>query len=323
MPRDEPTVVQTQRDGENESAGALTLDPLPEAGAMTATPTPEATDVELPAGAEALVTLAQQDLARRLGLAPEVMRVASVEAAEWPDASLGCPQPGEMYAQVVTPGFRIVLEARGERYEYHTDREQATVLCEEEALMGPPTETVPSPVGSGLDSLVQSAKEDLARRLSIKVEQIEVVEAKSVVWPDASVGCPQPGSAYAHVVTLGFQVVLEVEGENYAYHTDKEQRMVYCESQGTPPGESAETVRIAREDLARRLSISVDAIDVVAVIGQQFPADAFYCRTTKERIAKDESPVVIPGESILLSAAGRRYEYHASDQTVIFCRQLR
>ena len=54
-PRNEPTVVQTQRDGENEPAGALTLDPPGEAGAMTATPTPEATDVELPAGAEIVV----------------------------------------------------------------------------------------------------------------------------------------------------------------------------------------------------------------------------------------------------------------------------
>ena len=87
VPRDEPTVVQTQRDGEDERAGALTLDPSPEAGAMTATPTPEATDIEFPAGAEALVALAQQDLARRLGLAPEVIRAVSVEAAEWPDTS--------------------------------------------------------------------------------------------------------------------------------------------------------------------------------------------------------------------------------------------
>jgi hypothetical protein len=47
-PRDEPTVVHTQRDGENEPAGALTLDPPPEAGAMITTPTPGAMEVELP-----------------------------------------------------------------------------------------------------------------------------------------------------------------------------------------------------------------------------------------------------------------------------------
>jgi hypothetical protein len=78
----------------------------------------------------------------------------------------------------------------------------------------------------------------------------------------------------------------------------------------------------AKEDLAQRLGISVDSVTVAAVIGQEFSTDAFNCRTSKERIARDESPAVISGHSILLSASGRRYEYHASDQTVIFCRPL-
>ena len=86
--------------------------------------------------------------------------------------------------------------------------------------------------------------------------------------------------------------------------------------------ESTESVKLAKQDLAQRLGVSVDSVTVVAVIGQEFSADAFYCRTTKERIAKDESPAVISGWSILLSASGRRYEHHASGPTVIFCRPL-
>ncbi len=78
----------------------------------------------------------------------------------------------------------------------------------------------------------------------------------------------------------------------------------------------------AKGDLARRLGVSADSITVDAVIGQDFSADAFYCRTSKDRIARDESPAVISGQTILLSVSGRRYEYHASAQTVIFCRPL-
>jgi hypothetical protein len=78
----------------------------------------------------------------------------------------------------------------------------------------------------------------------------------------------------------------------------------------------------AKQDLALRLGVSVDSITVVTVIGQEFSTDAFYCRSTKERIARDESPAVISGFSILLRASGHRYEYHASDQTIIFCRPL-
>ena len=94
---------------------------------------------------------------------------------------------------------------------------------------------------------------------------------------------------------------------------------------GTPlavPSESTENVRLAKEDLAGRLRVSVDDITVVAVIGGEFSTDAFYCRASKGRIAKDTSPEVISGVTILLSASGGRYEYHASDQTVVFCRPL-
>ena len=87
-----------------------------------------------------------------------------------------------------------------------------------------------------------------------------------------------------------------------------------------PPAGAETVVRLAKEDLAKRLGVSVESITVVAIIGQEFSTDAFYCRTTKGRVAKDESPAVISGVSILLSASGRRYEYHANDQMAVFCR---
>ena len=166
---------------------------------------------------------------------------------------------------------------------------------------------------------------DLAARLSVAPDAITVKAVERIEWPDASLGCPQPGIMYAQVITPGYRIVLEVDGKSYEYHADTQRHVVYCESKGAQPlpgGESTENVRLAREDLARRLGVSVDSITVGAVIGQEFSTDAFNCRTSKERIAKEESPQVVSGQSILLSASGRRYEYHASGQTVIFCRPL-
>jgi len=79
------------------------------------------------------VELARDDLARRLGVALEVIQLVSVDAVDWSDTSLGCPQPGMMYAQVITPGFLIVLEAMGQTYDYHTDEDSSAVLCQEVA----------------------------------------------------------------------------------------------------------------------------------------------------------------------------------------------
>jgi len=169
------------------------------------------------------------------------------------------------------------------------------------------------------------AKQDLAGRLAIEVNQIGLASVEAVDWPDASLGCPEPGRVYAQVITPGYRIVLETAGESYEYHTDTQQRVLFCEPRGAGlvlNGGLTETVEFAKQDLARRLGISADGITVVAILRQEFPADAFHCRTTKGRISRDESPAIVSGESILLSAGGRTYEYHASGQTVIFCRQL-
>lgn len=47
--------------------------------------------------------------------------LVEAEAVLWPDACLGAAEPGEICAQVVTPGYRIIIERGGQRTEYHTD----------------------------------------------------------------------------------------------------------------------------------------------------------------------------------------------------------
>ncbi len=69
------------------------------------------------------------DLAKRLGIDAAAINVVSAEEVTWSDASLGCPEPGKMYAQVLTPGYKIVLEAQGTRYTYHGSQEKV-FLCE-------------------------------------------------------------------------------------------------------------------------------------------------------------------------------------------------
>lgn len=97
---------------------------------MTTRPARGTPEAGLPQQARDVVQLAKEDLARRLKLPVSEISVVSVEAVDWPDTSLGCPQPGMAYAQVITPGFRVVLEAAGQSYEYHTDQDSSVVLCQ-------------------------------------------------------------------------------------------------------------------------------------------------------------------------------------------------
>ncbi len=68
-----------------------------------------------------IVDIAKKDLAQRLNISTEQVQLIKQEKVDWPDTSLGYPQEGMMYAQVITPGFRITLKAGGKLYEYHSD----------------------------------------------------------------------------------------------------------------------------------------------------------------------------------------------------------
>jgi hypothetical protein len=60
------------------------------------------------------------DLARRQGIAVGEVKLKTIQRATWPDTSLGCPRPGKTYAQVITEGQSLELEAAGRTYRYHT-----------------------------------------------------------------------------------------------------------------------------------------------------------------------------------------------------------
>jgi hypothetical protein len=70
------------------------------------------------------------DAAGRFGIPASEVQIVSVEPREWADTSLGCPKEGEFYAQVITPGYRIVVSGAGQQMEYHTDTEGHFVVCE-------------------------------------------------------------------------------------------------------------------------------------------------------------------------------------------------
>jgi len=121
---------------------SATLGELPSATpallADTATPEMPAPDVHpTDAGAQQVVTLAVADLSQQLSVPEESVLVKSVEAVQWPDASLGCPQPGMLYAQVLTPGYLVVLTVENQTYEYHADQDQLVVLCADQPLPPP------------------------------------------------------------------------------------------------------------------------------------------------------------------------------------------
>ncbi len=125
------------------------LDPFP----TLEEPTPSSTDSSAPSPSVAetiplptLIVLIPQEevdmifekirslLAEQLRVAPEAINLIEVSPAEWPDGCLGLASPDEMCIQVITPGYRLLIEVNGNPLEVRTDQNGNQVRINREIL---------------------------------------------------------------------------------------------------------------------------------------------------------------------------------------------
>ncbi len=112
-----------------------TARPMPEPVLLTPAPTqpPPATDStagaltpspgkDLPAVAAAI-----EELAGDLGVPDDRVILVDVQPAEWPNSCLGLAGPGETCADVITPGYRVLLRVGVSDYEFHTNSDGTSI----------------------------------------------------------------------------------------------------------------------------------------------------------------------------------------------------
>jgi hypothetical protein len=100
-------------------------------GKQTVRPCPAATSAADWGAAQPWVQKAVADLMARLAVPVTAVKVVSVDQKMWPDSSIGCPKPGQGYLTVIVPGYQIILEASGKKFDYHADDKGTVFLCEQ------------------------------------------------------------------------------------------------------------------------------------------------------------------------------------------------
>ena len=58
---------------------------------------------------------------------PAKIKVVNIKESTWSDRCLGLPQPGEMCAEVIVPGYIITLDADGQKMIFHTDSDGSSI----------------------------------------------------------------------------------------------------------------------------------------------------------------------------------------------------
>ena len=123
----------------------------------------------------------------------------------------------------------VVVAACGAGAEPGTTTVATTMTTEGETTTMPPTDPEQLPI-------VAPARADLAQRLGVDPEEVEVVVAERVTWPDGSLGCPQPGMSYTQAIVEGSKVVLGHDERVYVYHAGTDDQPFFCPSEDKDGG---------------------------------------------------------------------------------------
>lgn len=88
--------------------------------------------MNMPSDAAKVAERALATVAEKRGIEQSELEVTSFSKEMWPDSALGCRQAGQMYMQVITPGYKFVIEGGGQSFNVHTDASgNRVILCGE------------------------------------------------------------------------------------------------------------------------------------------------------------------------------------------------
>jgi hypothetical protein len=182
---------------------------------------------------------AQSALAAYLEVEPETLTLTGGAAVEWPDSSLGCPQPGEAYMQVIMEGYQLVFtDATGSEYAVNTTQSgDPLIVCEEDERVVLPSEgtasapdLVPDPADVP-DAVFTRARAGLSDYLGIAPDALMLDHAQQVEWPNSGMGCFRADQPVTQAIVEGYELFFSDEiGNVYRVHsTLNGQPMFLCE----------------------------------------------------------------------------------------------
>ncbi len=118
------------------TSGVVEVSPLP-------SPTPDSalqpTLADSDPALKALIAKSIDDLSQRFSIPGEQIKLQEAVEVTWSDSSLGCANPESIYLQVITPGYLLRFQVMDRVFEYHTDKTNNVIYCEEPSLAPPGT----------------------------------------------------------------------------------------------------------------------------------------------------------------------------------------
>jgi len=157
--------------------------------------------------------IAYTTLANQLGVPKSEISTIRLSRFNWPNSALGCPKPGVVYMQAVVPGYLALLKHGKRQYRIHIGNGRG-IICK--------LETVPLKLDEIiLDSIKQKSIDDLADKLSVDPDGINVIEAEKITWHDSNFECPSTSTTAVKRDIRGYRLILEHRDRQYEYRASR------------------------------------------------------------------------------------------------------
>ena len=85
------------------------------------------------------------------------------------------------------------------------------------------------PLGGITEETIAELVAAAAAEANVNLDEIRLVSAEAVDWPDGGLGCNEPGMMYTQAIVPGYDVVLEIDGEEHHFHAAEGGEFFYCE----------------------------------------------------------------------------------------------
>ncbi len=259
---------------------------------------------ETPVDESAVATnAAMAFLTGQLGFSEGEIQVVSTEATEFSDSCLGLGGPAESCLQAITPGWVIMLSAGGEEYELRTDAvgQQVRMVGGLESGVGPAD--VPS----------AAVQEFLVSELGVALGDVQVIQADPMEFSDSCLGLGGPEELCAQVITPGWIVVVDVQGETYVAHTDElgqQVRLAGDAATGDGADGAADAPSAAvQEFLVDELGVGLGDVQVVSAEQTEFRDGCLGLGGPEESCIQ----AITPGWIVTVDVQGQTYVAHTDE----------
>ena len=226
----------------------------------------------------------------QLGVPSFRLKITKAEKKRWTDSCLGLPSPVERCMGRLTPGWRVVVEGRGQSQVYRTDDSGFQVRAENVAVERPGDDKLPN-------SVAKAVLRDASSRSNLSLGELRIVKAEQREWPNGCLGLVERGRFCTQAIVPGWHVTVKGGQQTFVYRTDDSGSLVKFEDAAGQ--ENGEAVPIPKSELPPSLNENAifRVISSGGFAGQTFETTLLnngrMIRRAITRIGTDSTPQLI------------------------------